>query len=95
MTHSPERASIERMNSDATAAGYTVREHKPFKPLRKPPQIMLGISGHGELFEAYYELHQVTAFWRFKKGFRHAGVTGDTYRSLKAFREIVFGREGG
>lgn len=90
MGRKPARNSIERLIVDARFAGYTVREADEFPKRDGTLEIMLDIEGHGDLFEAYFVYDPHTDYWRWHRGFRHVGVGGDRYPTLRAFRAIVF-----
>jgi hypothetical protein len=81
------RRTVEALKEEAERLGYRVHEYEPND--FSPDELMLDLDGHGELFEAYFRRHDRTGYWRFDRGFRHVGVTGDTYRTLKGFREII------
>lgn len=81
------RHTIEALAGEARTLGYLVREAGPYDS--SPDELMLDISGNGDLFEAYFRRDGRTGYWRFWYGFRHLGLSGDKYRTLKSFRAII------
>jgi len=86
VTRNP-RATVEALTARARNRGYTVTELGPWD--FDPDTLHLDMAGHGELFEAWFTRHPATGYLRFRYGFRHVGVYGDTYPVLARFREII------
>lgn len=81
------RRTIEDVTEEAQSLGYLTYEQPPLD-IGDTAEIMLDISGHGRLLEAYFRRSK-TGYWKFYRGFRHAGISGDRYWRLGKFREIL------
>ena len=83
----PAWRTVTTLTAAAQALGYKVAEHGPYP--ERPSDLNLDIEGYGELLEASFRRHPQTQYWRFAGGFRHVGVTGDKYPTLRAFLAIL------